>query len=183
MLHAPFAALLSSYEPSDAREHAFLTRMHALARSPSPFDRGSFAPGHFTASAFVVEPNSHSLLLILHRKLGLWLQPGGHIDPGDEMAELAARREVLEETGVRELSPLFGNAGIFDVDIHAIPPRKNEPGHEHFDVRFAFAAADPTLTCSDEVAGARWVPLAELPTLTSDESVLRAARKLLSLGA
>ena len=182
MLPAPFAALLASYEPFDARERHFLARMHDLARAASPFDRNSFAPGHFTASAFVVDPKTHSLLLILHKKLGLWLQPGGHIDPGDELAALAARREVLEETGVSELSPLFGNAGIFDVDIHTIPARKLEPGHEHFDVRFAFAAENPVLSESDEVAGARWVPLVELPTLTSDESVLRAARKLLSLG-
>ncbi len=91
--------------------------MHDLASTASPFDRNNFAPGHFTASAFVVDPKTHSLLLILHRKLGLWLQPGGHIDPGDELAALAARREVMEETGVSELSPLFGNAGIFDVDI------------------------------------------------------------------
>jgi len=183
MLAAPFAALLSAYEPTDARERAFLARMHELAGSASPFDRNHFAPGHFTASAFVVDPRSHSLLLILHKKLGSWLQPGGHIDPGDELAELAARREVIEETGVRELSPLFGNAGIFDVDIHTIPAQKTEPGHEHFDVRFAFAADDPVLRASGEVAGARWVPLAELCTWTRDESVLRAARKLSSLGA
>ncbi|MDQ2643003.1 MAG: NUDIX hydrolase [Myxococcota bacterium] len=183
MLLDPFAALLSSYEPSDARERAFLARMQSLASSAAAFDRNSFVPGHFTASAFVVDPKTHSLLLILHRKLGLWLQPGGHIDPGDDRAERAARREVQEETGIGALSPLFGNPGIFDVDIHTIPAQKSEPGHEHFDVRFAFVADDPALRASDEVAGARWVPLSELPTLTSDESVLRAARKLLSLGA
>jgi 8-oxo-dGTP pyrophosphatase MutT (NUDIX family) len=61
-------------------------------------------PGHFTASAFVLHPSGEALLLILHRKLGMWLQPGGHLESSDVDHLGAARREVAEETGVSRLA-------------------------------------------------------------------------------
>jgi 8-oxo-dGTP pyrophosphatase MutT (NUDIX family) len=178
----PFCELLSSYAPDDPRERDFVLRMQALARMSAPFSRDHFLPGHFTASAFVIDPASRALLLILHKKLGLWLQPGGHVEVTDEHVESAARREVLEETGVLELRPLLSPGSIFDVDIHAIPARKNEPAHEHFDVRFAFAATDPSLLETGEVEAVRWVPFERVASVTADESVLRAVRKLDALG-
>lgn len=180
MLIEPFQALLSSYIPLDPRERDYLVRMHELALSPSPFERGQFTPGHFTASAFVLDPSRSSLLLILHKKLGLWLQPGGHVDPTDERAFAAACREVAEETGVSALLPLLAGESIFDIDIHRIPARRDEPAHEHFDVRFAFVAERAALTENEEVAAARWVPLVDVAKVTQDESVLRAVRKLLA---
>ncbi|HEY6077407.1 MAG TPA: NUDIX hydrolase [Polyangiaceae bacterium] len=167
---------LASYVPSDARELGFRQRITELLGCPAPFSRSSFQPGHLTASAFVVSPTGDALLLILHKKLGLWLQPGGHVEPDDASLEAAARREVLEETGIA--LGRHAPAEIFDVDIHSIPARKDEPEHEHFDVRFCFRAETLELEARDEVAGARWVELATLERLTGDESVLRAARKL-----
>jgi 8-oxo-dGTP pyrophosphatase MutT (NUDIX family) len=168
---------LASYRPSDPREQGFKERIERLLQSRAPFSRSSFEPGHLTASAFVVSPARDSILLILHKKLGLWLQPGGHIEAGDESLEAAARREVLEEVSV----VLVGGAAgaVFDVDVHAIPARKDEPAHEHFDVRFCFQAAGLEIAANEEVAGARWAELRGLEQVTSDESVLRAARKLM----
>ncbi len=180
MLIAPFRELLSAYEPADAREREFVVRMQELTRKDAPFHRQNFVPGHFTASAFVLDPSRSSLLLILHKKLGLWLQPGGHIEPSDAGALSAARREVAEETGIGELGPLLPGEQIFDVDIHRIPARRDEHAHEHFDVRFAFVAKSQALAENEEVADARWVPLAEVASVTHDESVLRAVRKLLA---
>jgi len=154
--------------------------MLELTRAESACERSHFAPGHFTASAFLLSPDRRDLLLIHHRKLGIWVQPGGHIDAEDADVESSARREVSEEVGLSDLDPLVGEHAIFDVDIHPIPARKLEPAHEHFDVRFAFAATSREFTRSEEVADARWVPLGELATLGTDESVLRAARKLLA---
>jgi 8-oxo-dGTP pyrophosphatase MutT (NUDIX family) len=167
---------LESYLPGDVREAGFRRRMLELLRLPLSTSRRHFEPGHFTASAFVVSPERDAVLLIFHKKLGIWVQPGGHIEPTDESLLGAAQREVAEEVGL-ELDA-DGAATIFDLDVHAIPARKDEPAHEHFDVRFCFHSPTRAFAQSDEVADARWAPLAELEQLTCDESVLRAARKL-----
>jgi 8-oxo-dGTP pyrophosphatase MutT (NUDIX family) len=87
---------------------------------------------HVTASAFVV--SSRGVVLHLHRRLGIWVQPGGHVDPG-ESPESAAVRETLEETGLlgRHLDPVE----LFNVDVHPGPR-----GHTHYDLRYVLVA-DP----------------------------------------
>jgi 8-oxo-dGTP pyrophosphatase MutT (NUDIX family) len=142
----------------------------------APTSRNHFEPGHLTASAFVLSPARDALLLILHKKLGLWLQPGGHIEPSDESVAAAARREVAEEVGLA--LPAAAEDAVYDLDIHVIPARRDEPEHQHFDVRFCFQASTLDLAINDEVVAARWAPLAEIDQLTTDESVLRVARKL-----
>ena len=174
-------AMLGAYAPGDDREREYRARMLQLSVAARPFDRKAFGPGHFTASAFVVPPERDALLLILHHKLGIWLQPGGHVDPNDASIGEAARREVCEEVGIFELAPLRGDEHIFDLDIHRIPAHRDEPEHEHFDVRFAFAAPTRAFAVTDEVAAARWVPFPEIAQVTADASVLRAARKLTSV--
>ena len=152
--------------------------MLVLLRTDGAFDRTHFVPGHFTASAFVLSPERDALLLIFHKKLSLWLQPGGHVEPADETILTAARREVREEVGLSEFEMAGEDAALLDLDIHPIPARKDEPAHEHVAVRFLFQAGSRDFTASDEVAGARWVRLSDLDAVTSDESVRRAARKL-----
>jgi hypothetical protein len=84
--------MLAGYRPSDAREAEHQRRMLDLIGSPGDaFSRSHYSPGHFTASAFVLSPDESSLLVVLHRKLGRWLQPGGHIDPDDTDFESAAQ--------------------------------------------------------------------------------------------
>lgn len=171
-------AWISRHSPVDAREAEHLGRMVTLLESEAPFARDSFDPGHFTASAFVRSPDLESVLLIHHRKLGIWVQPGGHIDAEDTSARAAAVREIREETGLGSLLPDDRSGPIFDVDVHRIPARKSEPAHEHFDLRFSLIAADLTISPSIEVQAARWVRIRDVETITRDESVLRAVRKL-----
>lgn len=173
-------ATLRDYRPSDEREAGFRERLLQLLDAEAPLSRSHFEPGHLTASAFVVSPERDAVLLIFHKKLGIWVQPGGHIEPGDSDLEAAARREVAEEVGLELAGP---RAEVFDIDIHAIPARKDEPAHEHFDVRFCLQAPTRSFAASDEVADARWVALAEIDQVTTDESVLRAVRKLQRLAA
>ncbi len=172
------AELLRAHQPSDEVEADFVTRMLALARAPGdPFSRDHYSPGHFTASAFVLSPTRDELLLILHGKLHRWLQPGGHIDPDDADVFSAARREVAEETGIRALH-ILGD-GLFDVDIHEIPPLGGQPGHQHFDLRILLVAHTLDLQAGDDAKDARWVPLADVNEVESDASVMRAVGKLL----
>ena len=160
--------------PKDDNEARYIQRMLDLLRTPAPTDRNQFDPGHFTASGFVLSPDDKHMLLIFHSKLKLWLQPGGHIDPSDTTLLSAAQREVQEEVGlVAELHPKF--QGILDVDIHTIPARKQEPAHEHFDVRYALRAPSLDFEAGSDALSARWVPLNEVETVHSDSSVTRAA--------
>ncbi len=168
---------LQAYVARDAREAEHLARMRELCESVAdPFSRASFEPGHFTASAFVLSPERDALLLILHAKLGRWLQPGGHVDPGDTDLLAAARREACEEAGLEGLDAEL--RGPFDLDVHAIPPLRGEPAHAHFDVRFLFRSRSRAARAASDAKAARWVPLDELTAQLSDPSVMRAVHKL-----
>ena len=133
---ALFSELLS-HVPADPREAESLGWMRRFVAAPEdPFTREN-AVGHVTASAVVARPGGEAFLLVFHRKLGRWLQPGGHVEHSDASAFDAALREASEETGIRATgfeAPLGGT--IFDVDVHEIPARKSEPAHQHFDVRY-----------------------------------------------
>jgi 8-oxo-dGTP pyrophosphatase MutT (NUDIX family) len=169
--------MLDAHLPADALEADHLRRMRLLIQGAGdPFSRDHFEPGHFTASAFVFDPGETRVLLIHHAKLGRWLQPGGHIDPEDGDVVEAVRRELEEETGQVGLERI--GEGIFDVDVHEIPARKQDPAHEHFDLRFLFRAAREELRAGDDALDARWVELGEIASIDSDESVMRAVEKL-----
>ncbi len=166
---------LRAYVPADAREAAMRARLVAfVAEQPDAFER-SLQTGHVTASAWIVDPSRTHALLAHHRKLGKWLQLGGHVD-GDPDVRGAALREAREESGLTSLR--FAADAIYDLDIHAIPARPGEPAHDHYDVRFALEAdpAEP-LVVNQESNALAWVALDDLPAYGADESVLRLARK------
>ena len=172
-------AELRAHQPIDARETALRARIvDFVARRPDAFERTAPA-GHVTASAWIVDPARTHALLLHHRKLDRWLQPGGHVD-GDPDVRAAAQREAREETGLRTLR--FAVDGIYDVDVHPIPARGSEPAHEHFDIRFALEA-DPRepVRGNDESHEVRWVALADLDRYAIDDSVRRLAAKVRTL--
>lgn len=175
---APLHHLLSGLTPADPLEQEHQAAMLALCADPTadPFDRARWAPGHFTASAFVLSPDEDELLLIFHEKLQRWLQPGGHIEPSDADVIAAALREVAEETAVVGAHPL--GSGLFDVDVHTIPGRKADPPHRHFDARILLRAPSRAMAAGSDALSARWVRLDEVPLVETDESVMRAVRKL-----
>ncbi|MCB9692872.1 MAG: NUDIX hydrolase [Alphaproteobacteria bacterium] len=166
----------AAFEPADALEAGYREALVELAGHPRPTSRDTFAPGHYTASAFVLSPDGRDLLLIEHAKLARWLQPGGHVDPDDADLVAAARREVAEETGLHDLELLL--PAPFDLDVHVIPARKADPEHRHFDVRYLFRALTRHIQADSDALAARWVPLEDVPSIESDESVWRAVRKL-----
>ena len=176
---ARLASLLADFRPSPV-EMASLRAMQALvATAPHPYARHAFLPGHFTASGFVRSPDGTSVLLIEHRSLQRWLQPGGHVDPDDPGPLAAARREVAEETGCVDVVPI--GDGLFGVDVHVIPPRRHEPEHRHFDLQFAFQAGSEHLEVSPEVRAAAWTALADVAALGVDEATRKGVARLAEL--
>ncbi|MBI1226450.1 MAG: NUDIX domain-containing protein [Bacteroidetes bacterium] len=132
--------------------------------------------GHLTGSAWVLHPKGDRVLLIHHKKLDRWLQPGGHVDEQDETIWATAHRELVEETGLRDVS--MPSNQLFDVDVHEIPARKEEPAHFHYDMRFLFQANTEVLDADfSEVKNIRWVPLLDLIGETVEQSIRRMALK------
>ena len=138
---------------------------------------------HFTASGIVLA--DQQVLLVEHRKLGMWLYPGGHIEPDEDPVQ-AVLREVAEETGLAcriVTAPQFVHPAAtvlpapFTILVHDIPANAQTPLHQHIDLVYVLAPergqATPQL---EEVTGCRWVPLAgvadlhtppELPSLVA----------------
>lgn len=122
--------------------------------------------GHITTSAFIVNRQGDELLLLKHKSLDRWLQPGGHVDSTDPSLIASALREAVEETGISSEQLRLLSADIFDIDSHRIPgnTRKHEPAHVHHDVRFLFQyVATAALNISlEESTDSKWIPIAEL---------------------
>lgn len=148
-----------------------------LGGAGDPFSRENW-DGHVTASALVTNLERDSILLVKHRKLGIWLQPGGHIEQESDGTVLAAAlREVWEETGLRT-TPLLDGA-IMDLDIHEIPAHKTSPAHLHYDVRFVVEADDvATMNISAESTDMRWFALDDLARFPLHPSQQRLAMEL-----
>ncbi len=176
-----------------AEERAIVAEFRRFVREEHECFERHLAVGHVTGSALVVSPGLDNVLLTLHAKLGKWLQLGGHADGEAEVHDVA-RREVQEESGLGDLDFLAyepalgatrpGGAPLpFDFDRHAIPPRKSDPEHYHYDVRY-LVVADPhePLAITDESTDLRWFPLAEARALTEERSMIRQFDKLAWLG-
>lgn len=172
------AALLARYPHSDAEERAHAQRVLEFVRAnPDCFER-TLLSGHITASAWLVDTTHQRVLLTHHRKLGLWLQLGGHAD-GEPDVLAAALREAREESGLTEIRPI--SDAVFDVDIHAIPARDQEPEHFHYDIRFALEApADAAYVVSPESLDLAWITIGHIVGNNEyDASLQRMAQKWL----
>ena len=134
---------------------------------------------HFTASAFVVAAGR--VLLLLHARKGLWLPPGGHVEP-DESPDRAACREVREETG---LDVLIVSARVPSRLPHAAPRPEAcleipiGPDHTHIDLVY-FARPKPgsdtgSLRPNGEADALRWWASAELQGGAADALMARGS--------
>jgi len=165
-------AWVESFEPRGNPRHGRgrdLT-LELLRRSPDPFDREDYEPGHITASAVVFSPDRARVLLVFHNRLQLWLQPGGHVERSDPDVLAAARREVLEETGA--MLYLSNNPQLVGVDVHEIPPGRGEPLHLHHDLVFRLVARSEKVQVSSESRSVVWCPVQDLSDYQADEALL-----------
>jgi 8-oxo-dGTP pyrophosphatase MutT (NUDIX family) len=179
MHRRPLLGLLEQYAKRHPDEAGEIARVQRLVEGhPDCFER-SCLPGHITASCWIVSDDDERCLLTHHRKLGRWLQLGGHAD-GDPDVRSVALREAREESGLRRLDLVVPEDGcpLVDVDVHTIPPLGEEPAHEHHDVRFLLRAhAGHTIAISQESIDLRWFGWSEAARLDVDESLLRLLRK------
>ena len=173
------ARALAHHRPADAEEAQDLAHIVAFVSAHAdPFDR-RIREGHLTGSALVVSSTGERVLLLHHRKLDRWLQPGGHGDPGEASGEQVALREAREETGLMGLALHPGAPRPLDVDVHDIPARGEEPAHEHLDLRYLVvapegAALSPAVA---EMRDLRWFAWDEVEALGPDPGLRRALAK------
>ena len=173
---------LAPDDEEEARDRDHIVEF--VQRHPDPFDR-RIEEGHLTGSAIVVSADGAQVLLLHHRKLDRWLQPGGHGSPGEATGEEVALREALEETGVQGLALHPEAPRPLDVDVHDIPARPAEPAHEHLDLRYLITAPEGAVLSPqvEELRDLRWVSWEETDALGPDRGLRRALRKAKALGA
>jgi 8-oxo-dGTP pyrophosphatase MutT (NUDIX family) len=171
---------LDRYRPEGDAEPADVQRVRTLLDSTGdPYRRD--LPLHVTASALIAHPPTGRVLLRWHQRQQAWLQVGGHGDPGETDPLAIVAREAEEETGLTDLVP-WPDAAIRQVVIVRVPPGKGEPAHEHADVRFFMATADPEAVRPENPdAPLRWLTLPEAHATTSEPNLRQALIRMAPL--
>ena len=169
---------LAEHQPEGKEENISRERVISLLHSnPDCFHRTDFHPGHITGSALLISVDGTKVLMNHHKTLNKWLCFGGHADGSTDIFDVA-RREVMEESGITDIAPVF--TGIIDVDVHPIPANdaKNEPAHEHFDIRYIFRArGSDAFSISEESSDLRWCDYEQAINLVPDASMRRLLMK------
>ncbi|MFJ9593046.1 NUDIX hydrolase [Streptomyces virginiae] len=174
-LHEDAVLVLKGYEDQTELRDLYLEHLSA-------HPDGVYKPcgaGHLTASALVIDPVRERVLLTLHKKLGMWLQMGGHCEDGDAKLAEVALREGREESGIeRGLTLVPG--GPVRLDRHPIPA----PCNWHLDVQYAaLAPAGAVAEISDESLDLRWFPYEEVASVADTSVVLLLEATLARLAA
>lgn len=177
MIRNHLLGLLKAYSSDDQHEQTMLLNtINFIEANPACFER-SLLQGHITGSAWILNHERTHALLMHHQKLDKWFQPGGHCD-GDPDVSAVAAKEAFEETGIEVtlIAP-----GVFDVDHHVIPERKDVPEHIHYDIRFLFEAEKlvDELPSNAEAKAVRWIPLNEVSGYNNTPSIMRLVEKSL----
>ncbi len=152
------------------------------------YDRKNFE-AHITTSAFIIDKLGKHMLMLEHKTLKRWLQPGGHYELTDADLLASSLREAVEETGIPtdELLylPILADTIVpFDIDPHHIPEntKKQEPSHFHLDVRYVFryTGIGSFDYNADESTGMKWVSFDELEKDATFGNVITKIKGLLN---
>lgn len=172
------AAALADYHRRHPGEADVVALFSALLADPGAIYERRRLAGHFTGSAWLVDRAGQRVLLTHHRKLGRWLQLGGHADGDPDLAAVALK-EAEEESGLTDLAV---EPAIFDLDRHAIPARGEVPEHWHYDVRFVVrATGSEEFAVGEESLDLAWRAVGEIAAdPAADDSLRRMAGKWLA---
>lgn len=166
---------IAAHRPFDKTEAAHQSTMRSFVEQHADFYKRTLTIGHITSSSWIVNPARTHALLLHHKKLDCWLQPGGHIEQEHDVLS-SALREAREETGIDELRVV--SDAIFDLDVHTIPANRKEGEHQHYDIRYLFEAdIAQTPTVSDESNDVRWFSLKSIEAFNRDPSITRMVAK------
>lgn len=177
---------LACYPTEEERLNTFISYLDRN-ESSQLYNRKNF-DGHITASVFILDESRNKLLMLHHKILDRWLQPGGHVDEEDKDLLAAAYRECKEETGIASsfLTLMQSNSEVpipFDIDSHSIPAniKRNEAKHYHHDIRYLFAynGSDEISIDANESQGFQWISLAELSMHEDFQLVVSKVRLLI----
>ncbi len=165
--------MLTRYQRQHPDEDAARRFQRFVSNQPRCFERDCWEDGHVTASAALLDPSRKFMLMTLHRKLGMWLQLGGHADGNPDPLAVACL-EAEEESGL-DVTPAMEEP--IDVDVHEVPTYGTDPAHYHYDVRFVLFAEHTAVRATSESLKLEWVPLDSVASVTNEESILRLAAK------
>ena len=127
----------------------------------------------------MIDATADRCLLLFHRKLQRWLQPGGHADGNTNLISVALR-EATEESGIEGLA-IWSDP--IDLDIHRVAPPA-EDAHLHLDLRFVVRAPHGAeVVGNHESEAIRWVRRDDLGAYDLDPGLLRMANAAFALVA
>ncbi len=171
--------LLNDYQPGNQLEAGYKWRiLEFLAKHQHNAYNRELLVGHITASAFLINSDASKFLLMHHKKIDRWLQPGGHCDGEIDVLNTAIK-EAQEESGVEDIKAVSNQ--IYDIDIHPIPAYKDVPSHEHFDVRFLLqTVSSDEFVKNNESLELRWIDFDSNIPLNLTPSIFRMIEKYTS---
>ena len=178
-LRADARRVLEGWQAPDAEQDRLRVELlaHCEAHPDALWKQGP--PAHLTASALVLNASLDKVLLTLHAKAGLWLQFGGHFEPGDDSVLGAATREAREESGIADL---VLHPELVHLDRHALLAAGFGRCSEHLDLRYVGVARDEdAYAVSEESLDVAWWPVDGLPDASAGEirPLAEAARRVL----
>lgn len=166
MNRAAVAEIVTDYLSVFPDEAEGLRPLRERLKRDEQFNHRKSFDGHGTGAAIVISPDHKKVLMVNHKFLGKWFQPGGHWDPEDPNPWVVAQREAEEETGVEIAEALHVDRDRphipLEISTHLIPenPKKKEPAHYHYDFRYAFVSVSEVVTPQEaEVTDIAWIPI------------------------
>ena len=173
--------LLKTYKTRFMDELAFVRRSIDFVEQHEDVFYRELSPAHVTGSAWVVSPGRSQVLMMHHKKLDQWFQPGGHADGESDIVRVALK-ETAEETGIDASHIKLVDSSIFDVDIHTIPAHASDPEHQHIDIRFLIEIDNELpVPGNDESHDILWIDLQNVSRYNRNRSTYRMLEKTRAL--